>query len=432
MLFDQEEARFYPYNATNGAWERVPTDNVKLLLKEDWKRWVKEFGEPRLFNKATDALLNAIVNGIRAHVGVKGAFKRLQASELTDGLVHTQNGMLTIKADGGFELAEFSPDYHSRNVLDFVYDPSARCPQFLAVLKHALPKRADRILFIKWFGGCLIPGNPAQKFMLLLGDSGTSKSLLLTIIEHIVGRRNTTTIRTHLLRERFEQARFSGKVLLTAKDVKGDFLQHESAQVIKSLCGGDEQVGEFKGSMEQIPIGGDYHIGISSNEKLLIRLRGKTDANAYARRLLVLDFEHRVEKIIPDYHKQLLREEGAGIFALAVRGARAYLHDLKHRGEIRMTKSQKMRVEKIIYESQSLELFVSTKIERKETFDLATEEIVEAYGKFCTDRKMSPLSRKTAERDLPDLMLAYFNSPKSNHIMRDGKRVNGYPNVDLV
>ena len=187
------------------------------------------------------------------------------------------------------------PHYHSRNLFDYTYDPDAECPKFLDVLNYALPQQEDVSLFLRWFGGCLIQGNPAQKIMLLCGEAKSSKSLLLTVVESILGERNVATLRTHLLHERFELARLSGKVLLTAKDIDGDFLQHDSAQVIKSLCGGDRQVGEFKGSMTEIPVSGDYHIGISSNEKLLVRLRGKTDADAWARRIMLLKFEHPVK-----------------------------------------------------------------------------------------------------------------------------------------
>ena len=46
VIFDQEEARFYPYNESNGAWERVQADNVKFLVKEFWQRITREFDYP--------------------------------------------------------------------------------------------------------------------------------------------------------------------------------------------------------------------------------------------------------------------------------------------------------------------------------------------------------------------------------------------------
>ena len=91
------------------------------------------------------------------------------------------------------------------------------------------------MLYVVWFGGCLIQGNPAQKIMLLIGKANTSKSVLASITEDVIGLRNSTTLRTHLLDQRFELARFAGKTLLTAKDVRGDFLEHASAEMISVL-----------------------------------------------------------------------------------------------------------------------------------------------------------------------------------------------------
>jgi hypothetical protein len=229
----------------------------------------------------------------------------------------------------------------------------------------------------------------------------------------------------------FELARFCGKIVLTAKDVPGDFLQHPGAQAIKSLCGTDRQTGELKGSMEEIVVSGDYHIGITSNEKLLVRLRGKTDADAWAKRILLFNFENPVQNIIPNYHEILLKEEGEGIFALVVAGACQYLKDLQSHGRISMTDAQKKRVNDLIYESQALELFVEERIKEGEGTDLSSEEIVEAYAEFCRGNNWSSLPLKTVERRLVDLMLEHFNAHKHSRVIRNGKRVNGYSNVTL-
>ena len=437
VLFEMEEGFFYLYNSVNGAWERASNDAIKLLVSEDWlKMAMSEFAVEGLCCKGTNDMLSGIVSGIRARVGKKGIFKRLRAKDPHDGLIHVANGMLTIKADGpngasGFELSPFSPDYYSRNPLAFEFNPAARCPKFEALLKHSLPQPGEHMLYVVWFGGCLIQGNPAQKIMLLIGKPNTSKSVLLSVTENVIGLRNSTTLRTHLLDQRFELARFAGKTLLTAKDVRGDFLEHASAQMIKALCGTDRQIGEFKNSMEQIDLGGDYHMGISSNETLLVRLRGETDAQAWARRLLLLHFLHPIERVIDRYHEVLLAEEGPGIFGCAVRGAQRYLRWLKRYGKIGMTEEQRKRVDNLVFQSQSLERFVATEIVSDENYDLTTEEIVEAYVKYCHDRKWVTRSTATIEKRLVDQMLTTHGSLKSKHVERDGIRVdlNGYPNV---
>jgi phage/plasmid-associated DNA primase len=443
ILFEQQENRFHIYNAATGAWEGVPLDCVKNAVKEDFCRLVKEFDEPGLYFKGTSVFYSAVTSTLRGRVGESGIFGRLTADEPGAALLHVRNGMLTIRPDGKNTLSPFSPDYYSRNVFDFDYDPAKPCPKFLAMLAFAFPpetkkeKKAslsdDASLFLRWFGGCLIQGNPAQKVALFTGVPFSSKSVMLTIVESAVGQKNVETLRTHLLHERFELARYTGKVLLTAKDVPGDFLQHKGAQAIKALCGTDRQTAETKGTMEKIPISGDYHIGITSNERLLVRLRGETDAGAWARRLILLHFKHAIpaEKRVENYHEVLLAEEGDGIFALAVSGACKYLADLQEHRAVFMTKEQKERVDALVFESQSLELFVSERITPDENADLSTEEIIGAYARFCRERKWKVVAVKTIERRLADLMLEFFGEQRSTHIERNKKRANGYKHVAL-
>ena len=97
-----------------------------------------------------------------------------------------------------------------------------------------------------------------------------------------------------------------------------------------------------------------------------------------------------------------------------------------------MTERQKARVDSIIYESQSLELFVTSQIRRQDGADLSTEEIVEAYSGFCNRHSWSVPTVKTIERRLVDLMLEHFNAPKNTHLRRNEVRVNGYQNVALA
>ena len=224
LVFDQKEGRFYTYNEDRGDWKRGAQDYIKRNVREDWFKIGKDLKRhDQLSSKLTDATLNSIVNNVRSLVGAEDIFKRLQAKERYHGLLHVTNGMLTIRPDGSTEIAPFASEYDSRNVFDFVYDSKAECPQFNAVLKHAFAADNEQemqeeiSLFRRLCGGFLIQGNPAHKIPLMIGEACASKSMLMTIIESIVGKRNTSTLRTHLLHERFELARFSGKILLTAK-----------------------------------------------------------------------------------------------------------------------------------------------------------------------------------------------------------------------
>jgi phage/plasmid-associated DNA primase len=138
----------------------------------------------------------------------------------------------------------------------------------------------DADLLMRIIGSCLLEGNHAERFAILEGEPQSSKTTIVNIVEGIIGRQNAGELRTHLLEERFEIGRLVGKTLLTARDVAGNFMQHRSSYVLKRLVGHDHVEGEIKGSMQSFKITGDYAVLITSNETLLVWLRGKTDMKA--------------------------------------------------------------------------------------------------------------------------------------------------------
>ena len=135
----------------------------------------------------------------------------------------------------------------------------------------------------------------------------------------VVALVNCTALRTKLLHERFEIGRLFGYTLLTAKDVPGDFLEKEGAQALKTLVGHDHIPGERKGSMESVPVYGDFDCIITCNERLLVRLEGETDVEAWRRRLMVFEFLNTlpIEGRIDNYSQLLFAEEGPGILRKA-------------------------------------------------------------------------------------------------------------------
>ena len=109
VIFEQDENRFYRYNAATGAWEAVVPGVIKELVRTEWERLTRLFNEPALAFKANEALLFALVRGIESHAGRTKVFARLKRT------IHCANGMLKISADGKWDIFPFSPAYYARN-----------------------------------------------------------------------------------------------------------------------------------------------------------------------------------------------------------------------------------------------------------------------------------------------------------------------------
>jgi phage/plasmid-associated DNA primase len=427
VLFEYAENRFYRYNPETGAWEAVPPGVIKELVRTEWERYTRLFKEPALAFRNKAGLLHALVSGIESHAGRTRVFKRLEKT------IHCATGMLKINAEGKRDLMPFSPTYYARNPIPIPWDPDAACRKFDALLAFALPA-ADVSLFWRWFGSVLLTGNAAQRILLMVGKAHTAKSTIAEVVELVSGLNNCAALRTKLLHERFEIGRLFGFSLLTARDVPGNFLEHAGAQALKALVGHDYTPGELKGSMVSVPVYGDFDCLITCNERLLVSLEGETDVEAWRHRLMVLEFINVIpkEERIANYAQILFAEEAPGILRRAVAGTAAHLDELKAGGNFIETDDQKNRVDHLLAESESVKYFVAERVCRvRGGPGLSTEELVAAYTDYCDERNWRPHGIKQAERDLPDIMMSTHGVHVGAHIVRNKKRVRGYPHVAL-
>src|SRR4029077_806475 len=133
-----------------------------------------------------------------------------------------------------------------------------------------------------------------------------------------------------------------------------------------------------------------FNLVITSNSRLHIHL--EEDAGAWRRRLLIARYENpfRGDRIF-EIHKHLLAQEGPGIINFCLEGLQMLLSDRKkHKGDIFIPESQEKRIDDLLNESDSLRIFVTTKIIRDDTktkdgesLSLTTEEIVSEYWSDC-------------------------------------------------
>ena len=202
---------------------------------------------------------------------------------------------------------------------------------------------------------------------------------------------------------------------------------------MKALVGGDPLDGEAKGSNATFGMLGTFNLIVTCNSRLRIRIEEDTDA--WRRRLLNVRYEKPpVAKRIPDFDKVLLREEGPGILSWGIEGFVKLQAELAERGDFSLTPAQQERIDSLLQESDSLRLFVRTRIKRSDGDNVTTSELVQAYAMFCADQGWNPLPTTVVERKAPDLMLEYWQVPKSNSIVDEGKRSSGrgWRNVRLI
>ena len=107
------------------------------------------------------------------------------------------------------EMLEHNPDYLTINQIPFPYYPEDR-EQVLQggenikkYLASSLPNKEEQQTFREYFGYCMTQDTQFQKFLTLKGNGGTGKSVAVSLIQHVVGITNMSSISLQDLNKRF-------------------------------------------------------------------------------------------------------------------------------------------------------------------------------------------------------------------------------------
>jgi putative DNA primase/helicase len=421
ILYEPTTGRFYMYDESTGLWSSRSPHTIKVDMASLLLEVTRADGcENLAMRNQNDNVLTGWLNYLRGIVEEPNAFGDRPA-----GRVHCRNGMLDV---GTGTLMEFSPDDYSRNQAPINYDPRAACPRFVELLLTPALDADDIRLVQLYAGSCLLGRNLGQRILLFLGTAGGGKSTLVSVIELVVGLPNVAQLRTELLAERFETNRFIGKTLLVGKDVPGNFLQTKGAHVVKALVGGDVMETERKNGNDTAQIRGEYHVIITSNCRLRVKLDG--DATAWERRLLVVEYDRpKPAQAISDLAQSLMNEEGPGILNWMIEGARALLdNDFRYD----QTPRQKQRLDSLLRESDSIRSFVRECVTQTAGHDATTEELRQGYQTYCDLMGWTPLALRQIENQLPDALMDEHRIGKRNDIQRHGKNARGYGNCRVA
>ena len=107
------------------------------------------------------------------------------------------------------EMLEHNPDPLTINQIPFPYYPEDR-EQVLQggenikkYLASSLPNKEEQQRFWEYFGYCMTQDTQFQKFLTLKGNGGTGKSVAVSLIQHVVGINNMSSISLQDLNKRF-------------------------------------------------------------------------------------------------------------------------------------------------------------------------------------------------------------------------------------
>ncbi len=304
-----------------------------------------------------------------------------------------QNGTLEIETG---KFRDFSQADYCSILMDYDYDPEARCPQWESFIEDVTdeePRRAENLQFIA--GYTLFSDCRHQKVFILVGNGGNGKSVYLELIQKLFGDKNVTHVEPTGLAKEFERIRLKDSLLNIGSDINSDFSKGEIREWLLKVADGTSVQACYKGL---------NHVDFIPRCKLVYACNALPTAeiiNGLNRRMQFIDFPCQyVETPDPNNRKQKPRDinivakltaELPGIFNWAYEGYKL----LTTVGYFTDTPEQQTLMTQFEQTSNPVSVFCD---DREFKGTVSREDIYNWYKYWCEDTGHRPLSR---ERFMP-------------------------------
>lgn len=353
------------------------------------------------------------------------AVKNLLKSRSITEVVFDRNPVLTFQ-NGTLEIEtgkfrDFSQNDYCSIIMDYDYDPEARCPaweSFIEGVTDEEPRRAENLQFIA--GYTLFSDCRHQKVFILVGNGGNGKSVYLEIIQKLFGDKNVTHVEPTGLAKEFERIRLKDSLLNIGSDINSDFSKGEIREWLLKVADGTSVQACFKGM---------NHVDFIPRCKLVYACNALPTAeiiNGLNRRMQFIDFPCQyVETPDPKKPKQKqrdinivkkLNDELPGIFNWAYEGYKL----LNTVGYFTDTPEQQTLMHQFEQTSNPVMVFCE---DREFHGSLSREDIYSWYTYWCEETGHKPLSREKFIPKFRDCMGERIVEEKQVRVPGGRKRV---------
>lgn len=331
---------------------------------------------------------------------VDGVFRLLKAElvrrELFDTnkeLLNFPNGMFNIETG---EMLPHSREHYSSIQMSYAYDKNAMCPRWTEFLEEITGGDLGRHnLLQEMFGYCLTKDVRYQKCFCLIGEGANGKSVLLSLLEAMVGSDNTSHIEIAFLNSDFQRIKLFNSLVNICNDMKTDVSGTES--FFKAIVAGDPINGCYKGE-DFVDFRPFCKMVFSANRMLTAR-----DVDySFLRRFCFVEFpvkfvddphEPNERKREPNITASLLTEL-PGIFNWALQGLKA----LREQGHFTETGDQTQMTRELVTMANPLLSFVEDEVgngaPRWEN-RLYKNDIYQRYNEWCKNTNTIPMSSRS-------------------------------------
>lgn len=334
----------------------------------------------------TAKLIDSVRQLLRSELIYKNNFN------INKKILNFPNGELEV-ATG--ELKNHSRENYATIQMNYSFDPQATCPtweQFIEDITDGARDRAE--LLQEMFGYCLTHDTSHQKCFYLIGDGANGKSVLLNVLENLIGEANASHVEIAFLNSDFQRIKLANSMVNICNDIKTDVAG--TGSFFKAIVTGDTISGCFKGK-DFFDFKPTCKMVFAANSMLSTR----DIDNGFLRRICFINFpikfvtdpKKKNERARdPELLKTLLKEL-PGILNWSLQGLKA----LRNNGSFTNTTDQETLIRELEMINNPISAFVEEELRPQAewyTTPIARDEIYKKYLQWCDHTKSNPMSSR--------------------------------------
>lgn len=388
------------YWSDKGVWDRLEDRMVKKIVQT---------AIPKMVNEVNKKLVDGVADLLKTDVYVHSHQFNVGDSEVVNCL----NGQLHFY-NGFWQLQPHNREDYRTSQIPIVYDPQATAPRFEQFLMEVTAGDADgaekRQALLEMMGYSLMAHCNHEKFVILIGSGANGKTVLLFVLEQLVGRINTAAVQPSEFHNKFQRAHLHGKLVNIVTELKQGAVIDDEA--LKGITSGEVTTVENK---HRPPFDMRPYSTCWFGTNHMPHTRDFSDA--LFRRALLVEFNNKFEPHLgncdPNLKDKLL-EELAGILNMALH---AYAMALKN--GFTVPASTRKALQDWRMEADQVAQFVAEACELSEVHSEKSSELYAAYVDWARD---SGIKQTVNARSFKERLLRI--GIKHEH-RRDGKHYLG-------
>jgi putative DNA primase/helicase len=201
-------------------------------------RAIKQAVQQRLSREASIDVQAALVNGVTDVLKTEIFEQDHEFNRGNPETVNCLNGELELDA-GGWQLRPHCREHYRTTQIPVAYDPAADAPQFQAFLWQVFrddPDREEKTrAVLELMGYTLMSHARHELFIMLIGPGANGKSVLLAVLEALLGSENVAGVQPANFDNRFQRAHLHQKLANIVTELKqGEVIADAELKAITS------------------------------------------------------------------------------------------------------------------------------------------------------------------------------------------------------